>query len=66
MPGADGEEGAPTSTAKESGKRGTQPRKDPASLEDIANTDELEIKLDEVYNHKDHRLKGGREFKATS
>jgi small subunit ribosomal protein S2 len=61
MPGTEGDEGAATSTAE-----GTQTRQGAALSEDIVNTDELEKKLDEVNNQEDHRLKGGRELKATS
>jgi small subunit ribosomal protein S2 len=61
MPGTEGDEAAATSTA-----RGTRTRKDAALTEDIAKTDELETKLDEVNNQEDHRLKGGRDLKATS
>jgi small subunit ribosomal protein S2 len=37
-----------------------------APFEDIVNIDELARKLDDVNNHEDHRLKGGRELKASS
>jgi small subunit ribosomal protein S2 len=34
--------------------------------EDILNIDELAKKLDDVNNHEDHRLKGGRALQASS
>jgi small subunit ribosomal protein S2 len=61
MPGTEGEEGAAASRAE-----GTQIRQGAPLSEDIVNTDEVETKLDEVNNQEDHRLKGGRELKATS
>lgn len=39
---------------------------EPAANEDIIDTDELAEKLDEVNNREDHRVKGGRELKASS
>jgi small subunit ribosomal protein S2 len=54
MPGAEDED-VSTSTLKQA-----------APFEDIANTDELATKLDEVNNRESHRLKGGRELKATA
>jgi small subunit ribosomal protein S2 len=44
----------------------TSPLKQQASFEEIAKTDELATKLDEVKNREDHRSKGGREMKATA
>lgn len=37
-----------------------------AASEDIMDTDEASDKLDDVNNHEDHRLKGGRDIKASS
>jgi len=36
------------------------------SVEDIMNTDEISAKMEEVNNGEDHRLKGGRDIKASS
>jgi small subunit ribosomal protein S2 len=38
----------------------------PASFEDVVDTNEVARKLDDVNNHEDHRLKGGRALKASS
>lgn len=54
MPGTDEEDGSASRLNQ------TTP------MDDIANTNELASKLDEVNNREDHRLKGGRELKATS
>jgi hypothetical protein len=70
MPGGEEDEG--TSIAKETSKsnlRARRPERGAAnrtSTKDIIDTDELETKLDEVNNHEDHRLKGGRELKKSS
>jgi small subunit ribosomal protein S2 len=75
--GEEGEETAATHSMEKNSSRARRPTADvdsrgiegsrePAPFEDIMDTDELSTKLDEVNNGEDHRLKGGRELKATS
>jgi small subunit ribosomal protein S2 len=37
-----------------------------AAFDDLKNLDDVVAKLDELNNQEDHRLKGGRELKASS
>jgi small subunit ribosomal protein S2 len=62
------EEDAETVTKSASDRRSSRrdAAMEPAANEDIIDTDELAEKLDEVNNREDHRVKGGRELKASS
>ncbi|KAF2033363.1 ribosomal protein S2 [Setomelanomma holmii] len=55
----------------ESKSNSGRPRRDDGAAEpsvnkDIRDTDELAEKLDEVNNHEDHRVRGGRDLKASA
>jgi small subunit ribosomal protein S2 len=65
IPGGE-EEDQGEGIAAEVDKRTLRIERDPASSEDILSTDELATKLDAVNNHEDHRVKGGRQLKASS
>jgi small subunit ribosomal protein S2 len=64
MPGS--EEKQNESTAAVMNQRTSRTGRESAPSDDIMSTDELATKLDEVSNHEDHRVKGGRQLKASS
>ena len=78
LPEGEEDEDASTTVVTSKGSRIRKPRRetadfrgveggtDPAPFENIVDTDEQATKLDELNNHEDHRLKGGRELNGFS